>query len=108
MYAQTTTDLNQNQHNLDATLPSSDRLAHRRSNKRLKYKAEVLFLTDAIITKGMTKDLSAGGAAIQSLDLPEIGDVLIVSIPYAQKQRSVRRKAVVRWVEGRIFGIEFT
>ena len=108
MFAQNTNSLNQTQSTHNATIPETDPQTYRRSNKRLKYSAEVLFSSDAIITKGMTKDLSAGGAAIQSLEIPAIGDVLIVSIPYAQKQRSVRRRAVVRWVEGKIFGIEFT
>lgn len=108
MYAQKTNNWEDPQDYPDPGNTHTNRRTHQRSNKRLNYKAEVLFSTDSIITKGMTKDLSASGAAIQSLDLPDVGDVLIISIPYAKKQRSVRRRAVVRWVEGKVFGIEFT
>jgi len=63
---------------------------------------------NAGIKKGTAKDLSIGGAAIRTLDLPVVGDVLIISLPFAQKLKNIRRRAIVRWVEGDVFGIEFT
>ena len=98
------TDLN---HQHDPHTPGADRQAYRRIDKRIDYKAEVIFSVAAKIVTGKIRNISIGGAAIQSLDLPAIGDNLIVSIPFTNQQKNIRRKAVVRWVSGEVFGVKF-
>ena len=98
-----------------ASVKASKKL-YARTRKRVAYSAMVIFSVDANINTGKVNgdisvgkviNLSTGGAAIQTYDTPSIGDILIVSIPYAKKQRKVRRRASVCWVRGKIFGIKF-
>jgi hypothetical protein len=91
----------------DTTAGNRDRQSYSRASKRMNYHAEAVFAANDKLTPGTIKNISLGGASLAASATPAIGDVVIVSIPFAKKQKQVRRRAVVRWVEGGLFGIEF-
>jgi len=80
---------------------------YKRVSKRLDYKTAVVFSMNARISTATIRNISKGGAAIQAADSPSIGETLIISIPFAQKQKNVRRKAIVCWVSKDMFGVKF-
>jgi len=116
MYAQRATHWRENQNDPALATVNAGKTLYARTSRRVAYSAMVIFSVDANINTGKIDadisvgkvlNLSTGGAAIQTYDTPSIGDVLIISIPYAKKQKKVRRRATVCWVRERVFGIKF-
>jgi len=81
----------------------------RRINVRKNYQREVILSTGSMIFPGMIQNISMGGAHVDSRNISIIKTpvILNVSIPFAKKQGSVRRKAIVRWAKNDQFGIQF-
>ena len=107
MIAQRSNGFNELKNDPDLDRHRTGQHTYRRADKRIDYKAEVTFSVGSKISTGKIRNISIGGAAIQALDMPSIGDALIISIPFTNSQKNVRRKAVVRWVSGEVFGIKF-
>jgi hypothetical protein len=81
-----------------------------RMSERFPVRVEVSFFTDHSDTerKGTIADLSKGGCRVESAAQPKAGDELRLSIltpDYAWAMKVDR--AIVRWVKGRHFGVEF-
>jgi len=57
----------------------------------------------------MIQNISMGGAQIGSrnLSISKTPVVINVSIPFAKKQGSIKRKAIVRWAKNDQIGIQF-
>ena len=82
---------------------------YRRLNERKIYQTEVSFSTGSKIFHATIKNLSRDGALIDTRSISKIekGEVIIISIPFANKQGCVKSKAVVMWSENDKFGIQF-
>ena len=82
---------------------------YRRLNARKQYEKEVSFSVDSMILPAKVINISTGGALIAAMNLPKIkiGTRILISIPFASKKGSVKRKAIVKWAESDQFGIQF-
>lgn len=82
---------------------------YRRINVRKNYQKEVSFAVDSRILPATVKNVSIGGALIAAFNIPKIkiGTEILISIPFALGNGSMKRKAKVKWVENDQFGIEF-
>jgi hypothetical protein len=82
---------------------------YRRLSERKIYQTEVTFSTGSKIFHATIKNLSRNGAFIDTRSISKIekGEVIIISIPFANKQGCVKSKAVVMWSENDKFGIQF-
>ncbi|MDX2452915.1 PilZ domain-containing protein [Desulfosarcina sp.] len=82
---------------------------NKRANVRKYYQREVILSTGSIVFPGMIQNISMGGAQIGSrnLSISKTPVVINVSIPFAKKQGSIKRKAIVRWAQNDQFGIQF-
>jgi len=107
MYAKRSDNWNDAKDDTDPQTKNADQQIYKRTSKRLDYKAAVVYSMNARISTAIVRNISKGGAAIQAADSPSIGETLTISIPYAQKQKNVRRKAIVCWVSKDVFGIKF-
>ena len=56
---------------------------------------------------GNIKNISLGGAFIQSLDTFPVGQTLTLVIPFARKAKTVRRSGKVIWNNREGFGLAF-
>ena len=83
--------------------------SYRRLNVRKDYLKEVSFSVDSMILPAIVKNVSIGGALISTINIPKIriGTEILISIPFANKNGCMKRKATVKWVEKDHFGIEF-
>ena len=82
---------------------------NKRKNVRKNYQREIIISTGSMIFPGRIQNISMGGAHVDSrnISITKTPVVLNVSIPYAKKQGSVKRKAIVRWAKNDQFGIQF-
>lgn len=81
----------------------------RRISERIIYKRKVIFSNGSLFFHGKCNNLSMGGACIDSRNLLRIakGIEIMISIPYAKKRDSIKRRAIVRWNDNKQFGIQF-
>lgn len=82
---------------------------YRRRDQRKKYEAEVYF---SIYQKAYTatiKNISRGGALVHTGGMPKIspGDHIIITIPFTDHTKSVKRKAKVMWANSEFMGVQF-
>lgn len=82
---------------------------NKRKNVRKIYQREVILSTGSMIFPGMIQNISMGGAHVGSRNISIIKTPLVinVSIPFAKKQGSIKRKAIVRWARNDQFGVQF-
>lgn len=82
---------------------------HRRAHERKKYDTEVVFSHLDRIYRGVLKNISLGGALIQSYRTDElcVGDIVTVSIPFTNSEKNLKRSGHVRWVDDQCFAIVF-
>ncbi len=82
---------------------------NKRINVRKDYQREVILSTGSMVFPGMIKNISMGGAHVDSKNISIIKTpvVFFVSIPFAKKQGRIKRKAIVRWANNDQFGIQF-
>ena len=82
---------------------------YRRNSVRKNYQKEVSFSYNSMILQALVKNVSLGGALISAISIPkiEIGTEIFICIPFALGNGSMKRKAKVKWVQNKQFGIEF-
>jgi hypothetical protein len=82
---------------------------NKRKNVRKYYHREVMLSTGSMIFPGVIQNISRGGAHVGSKSMSIIKTPLVmnVSIPFATKPGSIKRKAIVRWTQNDQFGIQF-
>ena len=70
---------------------------------------EVSFSAGALCFPAMLENISVGGARVSNKGLPIMmpGTEIAITIPFAAKHGSVKRKATVMWAEDGQFGIQF-
>jgi c-di-GMP-binding flagellar brake protein YcgR len=81
-----------------------------RMSERFPVRVEVSFFTHDADTerKGTIIDLSKGGCRVESAAQPKSGDELRLSILTPDYSWAMKvDRAIVRWVQGRHFGVEF-
>jgi hypothetical protein len=81
----------------------------RRANERKLYNKEIVFSHSKGIYRGVIKNISLGGARIETGSLKPFhkGESVIVSIPYTTGERNVKRKGRIVWLNDSGFAIEF-
>ena len=82
---------------------------YRRRDERKKYSAEVYFSLYQNAYTATIKNISRGGALIHTGGMPVItpGEKIIVTIPFATQAKSVKRHAMVMWVDSIHMGVQF-
>ena len=82
---------------------------YRRRDERKKYEAEVYFSVFQKAYTATIKNISRGGALIHTGGMPIIapGEQIIVTIPFTDQTQSVKRKAMVMWVDSKVMGVQF-
>ena len=58
---------------------------------------------------GTLKDISMGGAFVMTLSVNQVdrGDVVVISIPFTDGRKSIKRKGRVLWTNNEGFALEF-
>ena len=81
----------------------------RRRYERKKYSTDIIFSVRGSAFAGTLKDISIGGAYVQTLSVNQIskGDQVTLSIPYTNGKGNIKRRAKVIWVSGEGFAVEF-
>ena len=81
----------------------------RRRYERKKYSSDVIFSLKEKAYAGTLKDISMGGAFIITLSVNLVyrGDVVVVSIPFTDGRKSIKRKGRVLWTNNEGFALEF-
>ncbi len=81
----------------------------RRTNVRKRYGKEVIFSHIETIYRGIVKDISLGGARIETGSVNQFGkgEIVTVSIPFASTDRNIKRKGRIVWLNDTGFSIEF-
>ena len=81
----------------------------KRTSPRKEYITEVSLSAGAMALTGMLDNVSTGGAqlTIKRVHFIRAGRVITITIPFAEKQGAVKRKAMVVWVDGERFGLQF-
>ena len=82
---------------------------YRRKNKRKKYASDIFFSHSDNIYRGMIKNISLGGAHIETPSINHLykGDLVTVSIPFTAGKKNVKRKGRIIWLNNKGFSIEF-
>jgi len=81
----------------------------RRRYERKKYGSEVVFSVKGKAYAGTLKNICLGGAFVITLAVNQVdkGDVVILSIPFTDGKKSVKRKGRILWTNNEGFAIEF-
>ena len=81
----------------------------KRIYERKRYEPEVTFAHSKRLYRGMMKNISLGGAYIETPWVNQLSknDIVIVNIPFTHKQSVVKRKGRVKWQNNVGFAIEF-
>ena len=81
----------------------------RRRYERKNYSSEVIFSSKDRAYAGTLKDISMGGAFIMTLSANQVerGDVVVVSIPFTDGRKSIKRRGRVLWRNNEGFALEF-
>ena len=82
---------------------------YRRLSARKIYQKEVSFSIGAKVYPATIENLSRDGALLgtRSISTIKTGSMIIISIPFANKQGCVKSKAIVMWAEKDRLGIQF-
>ncbi|KPJ77765.1 MAG: hypothetical protein AMJ54_06195 [Deltaproteobacteria bacterium SG8_13] len=86
--------------------PNQSADLERRKDPRHPFSRYVFFATPARLYEGDLVNYSLGGIFIQSPDIPPVGEVIIVALPYS-KDKNDKRKGQVVWRNREGFGVEF-
>lgn len=79
----------------------------KRAHSRVTFTTEVTCTTEggAVVT-GITRDLSVGGAFIESRDIPAFGSKVVISFK-VPGQGELKLNGIVRWTKPEGFGVQF-
>ena len=82
---------------------------HRRFHERKKYATEIVFHHASRLYAGSLKDISLGGAYIETYCVNQFSrdDIVTVSIPFASGKSNVKRRGRIRWMNNAGFAVEF-
>ena len=81
----------------------------KRKYERKDYKTNIYFSAKSNAYPAIIHNISLGGALINNDSAPKIfeGEIITVNIPFSNTERSVKRKARVKWIFDTKFGVEF-
>ncbi len=76
---------------------------------RKNYLAEVVFAFQDRVYRGILKNISLGGAFIETTSVNQLsaGDLITISIPFTRGKCNVKQKARVTWQNDDGFAVEF-
>jgi len=82
---------------------------YRRVHERKIYAAEIVFSHAERLYAGNLKDISLGGAYIETYSANQFtaDDKVVVSIPFPSGQHSVKRQGCIKWSDNAGFAVEF-
>ena len=82
---------------------------HRRFHERKKYAAEIVFYHANRLYAGSLKDISLGGAYIETYSVNQFSreDIVTLSIPFSSGQNNITRKGCIKWLNNVGFAVEF-
>lgn len=80
-----------------------------RSHERRRYDAQIIFSHQKKTYNGSIKNISIGGAFIATSSVNQFysGDVVILSIPFTDGRKSLKRRGRIQWLNNEGFAIEF-
>lgn len=81
----------------------------RRFHERKRYPAEIVFHHESRLYAGSLKDVSLGGAYIETYCVNQFStkDIVTLSIPFSSGQNNVKRRGSIKWINNVGFGVEF-
>ena len=81
----------------------------KRSHERKIYNANIVFAYQDRAYQGTLKNLSLGGAFIETKNVNQVstGDVVTVSIPYTNGKKNLKKRGRIKWHNNEGFAIEF-
>ena len=81
----------------------------RRFHARKKYAAEIVFHHADRLYAGSLKDISLGGAYIETYSVNQFSrdDIITVNIPFVSGKSNVKRRGRIRWSNNAGFAVEF-
>lgn len=82
---------------------------YRRIHDRKKYPAEIVFFHTNRLYAGSLKDISLGGAYIETYCVNQFSteDIVVLSIPFSSGKDNVKRKGRIKWLNNAGFAVEF-
>ena len=82
---------------------------HRRFHERKKYPTEIIFNHAKRLYSGRLKDVSLGGAYVETFCVNRFStkDIVTLSIPFSSGQDNVKRRGSIKWLNNSGFGVEF-
>ena len=91
--------------------PNNAALHHdsRRFNDRKKYEKEVVFVHADRLYSGSMKNISLGGAYIETYCVNQFApmDIVTINIPFSSGKSKVKRRGRVKWLNNVGFAVEF-
>ena len=86
-----------------------NRYDYQRFHERKKYPAEIVFNHANRLYAGSLKDVSLGGAYIETYCVNQfsIKDIVTLNIPFSNGQNTVKRRGSIQWLNNAGFGVEF-
>ena len=86
-----------------------DSVEFRRRYARKNYSSDVIFSFKEKAYAGTLKDISMGGAFIVTLSVNQVdrGDVVVISIPFTDGRKNIKRRGQVLWSNDEGFALEF-
>jgi len=81
----------------------------KRFHERKKYPAEIVFHHANRLYAGSLKNISLGGAYIETHSVNQFSteDIVTLSIPFASGQNNINRKGRIKWMNNAGFAVEF-
>ena len=82
---------------------------YRRRDERKDYHAEIYFSFSKKAYTATIRNISRGGALVHTGGMPIIapGEQIIITIPFTNQNKSVKRNARVMWVDSQYMGVQF-
>ena len=82
----------------------------RRAHERKTYAAEVLFSHNERMYSGHMRNISLGGAFIETLHAGKfsVGDTVILSIPFTSGKKHIKREGRIKWLNPHGFAVAFS
>jgi hypothetical protein len=81
----------------------------RRFYERKEYNPEIVFAFEDRLYKGHLKNISLGGAFIETRCANEFSkkDIVTISVPYRNGKKSIKRRGSIKWQNNEGIAIEF-
>lgn len=82
---------------------------YKRAHERKTYTAEVLFSHKHRMYSGTMRNISLGGAFIETAHTHRfaLGDTVILSIPYTAGEKHIKRNGCIKWMNRHGFAVAF-